>query len=149
MIVLLLFKPGPLRDGLNALLSTIPDVQLVVHAHDVRAVLEFCQKNPNTLIIMVIKSGDRALIGSIPEIKLLNPQMPMIALLQNEDDREVAEKAGIDLILSIGTPVQELKSKIEYMVRNSPTIETFEKKRWLGEIVTDWEKERRELNLKE
>lgn len=133
MIVLLLFKPGSLRDGLNALLTTISDVQLVVHAYDANAALDFCDKNPNTLIIMEIKSGDRALFGILPEIKVLNPQMPMIALIHNEDDREAAEMAGIDLIMGIGAPIPELKSKIEYVVRNSPLIETENKKRWLGE----------------
>ena len=73
MIVLLLIKPGPLRDGLNALLYSIPDVQLVVHAHDVDAAFDFCRKNTNILIIMDIKPGDRALLARVSEMKGICP----------------------------------------------------------------------------
>jgi DNA-binding NarL/FixJ family response regulator len=132
MIVLLLLKPGSLRDGLNALLSTISDVQLVVHAHDSSAALEFCRKNPNTLIIMEIKSGDRALLAHVPEMKALNPQIPVIALIHDEADREAAVQAGIDLIMDIGTRAPDLKEKIEAMVGNLPTMDTIDRKRWLG-----------------
>ena len=132
MIVLLLIKPGSLRDGLNALLYTISDVQLVVHVNDVSAALEFCLKNSNTLVIMEIKSGDSALIARAPEMKALNPQMPVIALIHDENDREVAGQAGIDLIMDIGTRAPDLKVKIEAMVGNLPTMDTIDRKRWLG-----------------
>ncbi len=132
MIILLLFNPGSVRDGLNALLYTMSDVQLVVHAHDSSATLEFCQKNPNIVVIMEIKPGDRALLAQVPEMKALNTQMPVIALIHDEDDRESAEQAGMDLIMDIGTRAPELKAKIEDVVRNLPIIDTEEKKRWLG-----------------
>jgi DNA-binding NarL/FixJ family response regulator len=132
MIVLLLIKPGSLRDGLNALLYTISDVQLVVQVNDVSAALEFCLKNLNTLVIMEIKSGDRALIARAPEMKAVNPQMPVISLIHDEADREAAEQAEMDLIMDIGTRAPYLKAKIEQVVRNFPTIETIDRKRWLG-----------------
>ena len=132
MIVLLLIKPGSLRDGLNALLYTIPDVQLVVHVNDVSAALEFCLRNSNTLVIMEIKSGDHALLARAPEMKTLNPQMPMIALIHDEADREAAGQAEIDLIMDIGTRAPDLKVKIEDMVGNLPTMDTIDRKRWLG-----------------
>ena len=37
MLVLLAAKPGPLRDGLDALLDSIPEVNLVTHANDMDA----------------------------------------------------------------------------------------------------------------
>jgi DNA-binding NarL/FixJ family response regulator len=132
MIVLLLFKPGDLRDGLNALLYTIPDVQLVVHAHDASAALEFCRKNPNILIITEIKPGDRALLAQVPEMKALSPQMRVMALIHDENDREAAEKAGMDSILEVGMRAPVLKAAIEDVARNLPTIETNDSKRWLG-----------------
>jgi DNA-binding NarL/FixJ family response regulator len=132
VIVLLLFKPGPLRDGLNALLYTMPEVQLVAHVNDVSAALDFCLKNPNTIVIMEIKSGDSTLITRAPEMKALNPQMPVIALIHDEADREAAEQAEIDLIMDVGVRAPYLKVKIEQIVRNFPTIEPIDRKRWLG-----------------
>jgi len=134
MIVLLFFKPGPLRDGLNALLYTISNVQLVVHAHDASAALEFCRKNPNIVVIMEIKPGDRALLAQVPEMKALcSHNIPVIALIHDEDDWEAAEQAGIDLIMDVGTRAPLLKEKIEKVVlHNIPAIETNDQGRWLG-----------------
>jgi len=81
---------------------------------------------------MEIKPGDRALLARVPEVKALNPQIPVIALIHDEADREAAEQAGIDLIMDIGTRAPELKARIGEVVRNSPPIDTEEKERWLG-----------------
>jgi len=136
MIVLLLFKPGALRDGLNALLYTIPDVQLVVHAHDAKAALDFCRKNPNTLIIIDIKPGDRALIAKVPEMKGVCPQMGVIALLHEEDDRGAAEQVGMDLIMEVGIRAPELKANIQEMIQAFPATENDSPNRWLGSSRT-------------
>ena len=133
MIVLLLVKPGSLRDGLNALLYTIPDVQLVVHARDASAALEYCHKNPSILTIVEVKPGDRAqLLAQVPEMKALSPQMRVMALIHDEDDREAAEKVGIDSILEVGMRAPELKVRIEDRIHNISIIETNDQERWLG-----------------
>ena len=52
MNAVLVIKPGPLRDGLDALLFTMPDVHLVAYPNNTNAVLDFCQKNPESLMIL-------------------------------------------------------------------------------------------------
>jgi DNA-binding NarL/FixJ family response regulator len=132
MIVLLMFKPRPVRDGLSALLNTIPDVKLVVHAHDPSAVLEFCRKNQNILIILEIKPGDCALLAQVPDMKAHCPQGQIIALIHDEDDRGAAEQVGMELIVNVGTRAPVLKAQIEDVVRELPTLDTHDSQRWLG-----------------
>jgi len=112
MIVLLAVKPGPLRDGLDALLYATPEVQLVAHANDTNAALEFCQQHPTELIILEVRPGDRDILGNVPELKELNPQGQVIALIHEEKDREAVVAAGVDVVLTSGMRAVKLKEKI-------------------------------------
>ena len=132
MNALLVIKPGPLRDGLDALLSSIPDVQLVAHPTNTNAVLDFCQKNPNTLIIMEIKPGDRALLADVPEMKVICHNSQVIALIHDEDDRGAAEQAGMDLVVDVAIGAPELKEIIKDVGRKLPTSDTHDSQRSLG-----------------
>lgn len=112
MIVLLVVRPGPLRDGLNALLSSMPEVQLVVQANDANAAIDFCQGRTNELVIMEITPGDRGLLAKVTEMKALCPQGQVVALIHDEDDREPAEESGVDIVLTSGVRAAKLKQVI-------------------------------------
>ena len=112
MIVLLVVKPGPLRDGLDALLYATPGVQLVAHANDTDASLAFCQQHPAELIILEVRSGDRDLLAKVPEIKAFCPQGQVVALIHAEDDRVPAEASGADIVLTTGLRAAKLKDII-------------------------------------
>ena len=116
MIVLLAVKPGPLRDGLDALLYATPEVQLVAHANDTNAALKFCQQHPTKLIILEVKPGDKDLLGNVKEMKALSPQGQVIAMIHDENDRELAEMSGFDDVLSTGMRAVKLKEKIAEIV---------------------------------
>ena len=116
MIVLLAVKPGPLRDGLNALLYATLGVQLVAHANDTNASLLFCQQNPTELIILEVKPGDRDLLVKVPEMKALCPQVQVIALIHEEKDRGPAEQAGADVVLISTVRATKLKEVLSEIV---------------------------------
>jgi DNA-binding NarL/FixJ family response regulator len=116
MIVLLAVKPGPLRDGLDALLYVTPGVQLVAHANDTDACLLFCQQNPTNLLILEVRPGDRGLLAKVPEMKALCPQGQVVAMIHDEKDREPTEKSGVDVVLTTGMRAAKLKKKITEIV---------------------------------
>ena len=116
MIVLLAVKPGPLLDGLDALLYATPGVQLVAHANDTNASLQFCEQHPTELIILEIKPGDRGLLVTVPEMKALCPQVQVVAMIHDEQDRRPAEEAGADVVLITGTPAVKLKEVLKEIV---------------------------------
>jgi DNA-binding NarL/FixJ family response regulator len=119
MIVLLAVKPGPLRDGLDALLYATPDVQLVAHANDTNAAFAFCQKHPTKLTILEIRPGDRDLLAKVQEMKAIYPQGGVIALIHDEEDRESAEMAGSDVVLSTGLSATNVNEIIREIVCSS------------------------------
>ncbi len=112
MIVLLVVRPGPLRDGLNALLSSMPEVQLVAQASDASAAIDFCQGRPNEMVIMEIKPGDRGLLAKVPEMKALCPKGQVVALIHEEGDREPAKASGVDVVLTTGIRAAKLKEML-------------------------------------
>ncbi len=112
MIVLLGVKPGLLRDGLNALLYAMPDVQLVAQANDANAAVDFCQGRPIELMILEVKPDDRDLLAKVPDMKAHCPQGQVIALIHDEEDWQPAEAAGVDLVMRVGTRADELMERI-------------------------------------
>jgi len=117
MIALLVLRPGPLRDGLNALLSAMPEIQLVAQAGDTDAALEFLARHCAELALIMLESGDRQRMGTVLEMKALCPQTQVVVLVEDGRDRQVAESSGGDLVLGMGTRAAELKAKIRELVR--------------------------------
>jgi DNA-binding NarL/FixJ family response regulator len=123
MITLLLIRPGPLLDGLDALLISLPEVQLVAHSSSAEAALGFCRQNKTELIILEVRHDNGGLLNVVPEMKTLFPQGNVLALIHDESDRQSAELAQVDRILSIGIPASKLKIEIEELARTSETAE--------------------------
>ena len=120
MHALLMVKPGSLRDGLDALLYTIPEVDLVVHANDTNAALDFCKQHSTILVIMEIKPDDHDVLAQVSDMKAYCSQVHMMALIHDEKDRPYADDAGIDLVISSGTKAADLKTEILNLVQLSP-----------------------------
>jgi DNA-binding NarL/FixJ family response regulator len=120
MIVLLAVKPGPLRDGLDALLYATSEVQLVAHANDTNAALEFCQQHPTKLIILEVRPGDRDLLSKVAEMKALYLQGQVVAMIHEEKDRQPAEESGADVVLATGTRAAKLKELITEISASVP-----------------------------
>jgi two-component system invasion response regulator UvrY len=112
MNVLLLVKPGSLRDGLDALLFTIPEVKLVTHSNDSEAAIDFCKQNNPDLIVLEIRPDDDEFLGHVAEIKALCPEGHVVALIHDINDQLPAEQAQADLVMSIGTRPATLKAAI-------------------------------------
>ena len=112
MIVLLAVKPGPLRDGLDALLYATPEVQLVAHANDTNAAIAFTQQHPTELTILEVRPGNKEQLATVSEMKSLNPQGQVMALIHDENDRDLAENSGADVVLNSGMQAVKLKKMI-------------------------------------
>ncbi len=119
MIALLLIRPGPLRDGMDALMVSIPDVQLVAHSNDAETALDFCRQNKADLIVIEVRPDDRDLLNIVSEMKALCTKGNVLALIHDENNRLSAEMAQVDLVLSIGTPAAKLKVGIDELIHSS------------------------------
>ena len=117
MIALLVLRPGPLRDGLNALLSAMPEIGLVAQAEDTDAALKFLARHCAELVLIKLDAADRHLLGPAIEMRALCPDTQVVALIEDERDRQVAEASGTDLVMMVGVPAPILKARIGALVR--------------------------------
>jgi DNA-binding NarL/FixJ family response regulator len=90
----------------------MPKVQLVVQANDANATLDFCRQGTTDLVILEVRPGERDLVAKVPDMVALCPQVKVIALIHDEEDREPAETAGVDSVLSVGMRVAKLREVI-------------------------------------
>jgi DNA-binding NarL/FixJ family response regulator len=118
MMALLVLRPGPLRDGLNALLSSMPEIRLVAQAEDADAALAFLARHCADLALIMSEAGDRQCMETVLEMKALCPQTQVVVLVEDERDRQVAEACGADLVMMLGVPVPTLKAKTRALVRS-------------------------------
>lgn len=118
MTALLVLRPGPLRDGLNALLSAMPEIRLVAQAEDADAALKFLAWHCAKLVLIKLDAGDRRLLGPVLEMRALCPYTQVVALIEDERDRQVAEASGTDLVMMVGVPAPILKARVEALVRS-------------------------------
>ena len=116
MIALLVVRPGPLRDGLNALLSAMPEIRMVAQAEDIDAALSFLARQCVELVLIKLDTGDRRLLGPVMEMRALCPDTRVVALIEDERDRQVAKASGTDLVVMIGVPVPTLRTQIRALV---------------------------------
>ena len=117
MIALLVVRPGPLLDGLNALLYAMPEIRLVAQANDVDAALDFCLRSPDELIILEVEPGRHELLARVANMKAVCSRGQVLALIHDEVDRQPAEASGADLVMMVGIRAAEIKVRISELVR--------------------------------
>lgn len=119
MIALLVLRPGPLREGLNALLSAMPDIRLVAQSEDADTALRFLAQLCADLVLIKLDAGDRRLLGPVLEMRALCPNLQVVVLIEDERDRQVAMASGTDLVLMVGVPVASLKAQVRALVHSA------------------------------
>jgi DNA-binding NarL/FixJ family response regulator len=118
MIALLVLRPGALRDGLSALLDTMPEIRLLALAEDPDAALKFLARQCAGLVLIKLDAGDRRLLGPVLEMRALCPDTQVVALIEDELDRQVAEASGTDLVVMVGVPAPVLRARLRALLRS-------------------------------
>ncbi len=114
---LIVAKPGPLRDGLRALLTAMPEVHAVEEICDLPSALEMALGRAPALVVL-----DSGLAGSeiwlaVRQAKAKWPQAQCIFLADSVEEQYEAEAAGADATLLKGVSPARL---IATMVRLLP-----------------------------
>ena len=114
--VLIVAKTGPLRDGLHAFLTTLPGVGLVSITDDYGVAIEYLSERCPALVLLV-PNGYNQDLESVNKMKDICPQMCLLALITNEEDRETIAAWKVDATLFNGEKVSELSTTIEALLR--------------------------------
>lgn len=116
MLALVIARPGPICDGLVALLGAAPDVRSIVRIPQAMDAWEFVQLvNPDiTLVNATPLTPEFASI--IFQIKQ-SCHSPLLAIVDSDADRQTATAQGADVVVTEGLPSVKLAAHITTLLR--------------------------------
>jgi len=109
---LIVAKPGPLRDGLYALMEAMPQIGSVYAAEDVPSAPETTFKDGLALVLLDSVPGCNDVWMGVRRAKARWPQARCVLLVDNVEQHNEAEAAGADAVLLKGLPAPRLVASI-------------------------------------
>jgi DNA-binding NarL/FixJ family response regulator len=105
---LIVAKPGRVRDGLQALLTAITEIDSVEQMDDTTSALRrITEQRPDLVLLDFSLTGDEPQ-AILKRIKAESPQTRCLALADDVEEQQIAKAAGADAILIKGFPAQRL-----------------------------------------
>ena len=111
--IIIVARPGRLRDALHALMATIPQLEIVGQVEDSAVTLKIVIERQPTLILMDSSLPDNEVKAMVEQIKAERSQTYCIVLANTEQQEQVAISAGADEVLLKGFPTANLFAVIE------------------------------------
>ncbi|MGD2177240.1 MAG: hypothetical protein PVG71_05395 [Anaerolineae bacterium] len=109
---LIVAKPGPIRDGLHALVTAMPQIDAVQEADDVASALTVAFGRSPALVVLESTLGGRDLWMTMRRVKARWPTARCVFLANDVQQRREAEAAGADIVLLEGFPAGRLVAAI-------------------------------------
>ena len=112
-LALVITKPGHLRNGLQSLLRTVPQIEIIAEAHDPSVLLKMSDEIHPELILIDASVFDDINWTAISKLKAEWPKTLMLVLTENDQQGQSAKESGADFTLPKGFPAAELANLIE------------------------------------
>jgi len=115
-LALIIAKPGHLWNGVQSLLRTVPQIEIIAEIKDPAVLLKMGAEMQPDLVLLEASLFDEEICSAITKIKDEWPQTQCIVLVEDIQYRQVAYDAGADLVLPIGFPAAKLVAAIEELL---------------------------------
>ena len=116
MIALVICRHGVMRESLIALLSTMPEFEIVSAANDLDAALGYVRVNCPALALLVVESVSEGQADSLDSLKSACPDLQILVLVQGMVDERVLDIGSVDTALSQGVDARRIRETILTMV---------------------------------
>ena len=117
--LLLVARPGRMLDGLQALLRTIPEIEIAGQADcESQALALIAQLHP-ALVLLDSSLVFREQLPAIIQIKDGYPHIGCIVLVENVQQQSAAREAGADIVLIKGFSIEMLRAAIHQVLMKS------------------------------
>ena len=116
VLALIVAHPGPVRDGLRALLTAIPQVESLKEVDDASSALRIVEKHRPALVLMSADLSGDEVWNLLRQIKTEWPQTRSILLVNGVQQQRLAQAAGADGILFEGSPASKLSTTIKNLL---------------------------------
>ena len=115
MLALVVANPGPVRDGLVALLESRPDVRKIVQIAQADDALDFVQTVSPDFTLIHASFLSQELAGLISKIKRFC-KCPLLAIVNSEEARKTLAAQGADIVVLEGLPSAKLAAHITMLL---------------------------------
>ena len=106
--VLIVAKPGPLRDGVQALLVAMPQVGIIHEIDDVSLVAAGNVDGLPDLVLLACGVGTGVVGPAVEQAKARWPRSRYVTLVGSVEQQREAELAGVDVVVLNGLSAQKL-----------------------------------------
>ena len=112
-LALIVSHPGHLSNGIQSLLRTIPQIEIIAESQDPSVLLKMDKDIHPDLLIIDANIIDEINWKAITNIKVEWPKTKMLILTDNDLQERKAKEAGADISLPKGFPASALVALIE------------------------------------
>jgi DNA-binding NarL/FixJ family response regulator len=109
---LIIARPKPLRDGLQALVGTMPQIGIVSVVSDIHSALRARLDPCPALVLLETPVADDHVWLTVRRARAMWPRARTIILVSNVQQQAEAEAAGADVVLFQGFPAGRLTAAI-------------------------------------
>lgn len=105
---LIIAKPGPLRDGLQALMTAVPQAEIVNKADDISSAMQMSLEQQPALVLMDADLAGSEIWLAVRSVRSRWPNSRCVFLANDVKQQQSAEAAGADTVLLKGFPAARL-----------------------------------------
>jgi DNA-binding NarL/FixJ family response regulator len=116
VLALIVAHPGPVRDGLRALLTAIPRIASLREIDDAASALRAVEQHRPALILISVGSPGDEVWDLLPQIKARYPRTRSILLVDDVQQQQLAQAAGADGVFLKGAPASRLSATIKHLL---------------------------------
>ena len=112
-LALIVARPGPLRNSLQALMTTMPQIEILAEANDPSALLRMGDTMQPDIVLLDASLPEHEVWAALKQIQDEWSQTRTIVLVGNSQQQQQAREAGADVALLQGFPAAKLAAVIE------------------------------------
>ena len=112
-LALIVARPGPLRNSLQALMTTMPQIEILAETADPSALLRMGVEIQPDVVLMDANLPEEQAWAALRQIKEEWSQTQSIVLVEDSQQQQKAQAAGADVVLIKGYPAARLIATIE------------------------------------
>jgi DNA-binding NarL/FixJ family response regulator len=109
-------RPGPLRDSLQALMKTIPQIEILAETTDPSALLRMGAKIQPDVVLLDADLPREQVWSALREIREEWSRTRSIVMVEDSQQQQKAQAAGADVALIKGYPAARLIAAIRELL---------------------------------
>ena len=120
--VLIIAKPGQVRDGLRALLHAMPGVDVVDRPCDGMLNADLLAEYNPALILVDCRLVDTRTLDALRRLKTQNPGVCLLILVEDVEQRQLAQDTGFEHVMIKGSSAEKLAKTVRELLTHKSKV---------------------------